>query len=75
MGTRFIEIGGLRLTFNAWARMPGVKVSATAIGHRKSKGWSDYDAVYGERRTHNTCPPAKRIKTKYDELRGIPTGF
>ncbi len=73
MGTTFIEIDGLKLVTSAWARMPGVKVCGGTIRYRKKKGWSDYDAVYAERRTHNTCPPAKQRITKYDSLRGIPT--
>ncbi len=73
MGKIFLEVDGLRLTATAWARMPNVQVSCAAIMYRKRKGWSDYDAVYGQRRTHGNCAPSKPKPTKYDHLRGIPS--
>lgn len=70
MGKHFLTIGDKTLTAAAWARQPGVKVAGHTIIRRKQNGASDFDAVFGERKTHHSTN-TKKLETKYDELRGI----
>ena len=53
--------GGLPITHNGitdtpeyWSRTKDVKVTAACIRHRKSKGMSDYDALFMPKKTHNS---------------------
>jgi len=70
MGYIIIEIDGKRMTPSAWSRQPGVEVSGATIRRRKYKGYSDYDSVYGEKKTH-TSNKNKIKELKYDKTRGI----
>lgn len=69
-GKMFLTIGERTLNPSAWARIPGVKVSGATIRRRKVQGASDYDAIYGERKTHRNTK-TKKPDCKYDEMRGI----
>lgn len=73
MGKRIIELDGLRMTVQEWARMPGVVIAGHSIWRRKLSGWSDRDAIYGTRLTHQNMKPAKTVAGKADYLRGIPS--
>lgn len=75
MGHRIIELDGLRMTVQEWARMSGVVVAGMTIWRRKCSGWSDRDAIYGKRKTHQTQPPSQTVAGKADQLRGIPSRF
>jgi len=70
MGTFILSINGKTMSASAWARQPGSKVCCSTIRYRKRKGYSDYDAVYGEKVTHKNSSP-KTYKKKYDSVRGI----
>ncbi len=48
-----ITLDGKTMTASEWARQPGVVVSRVTIIARKRSGASDYDAVYGKKKTHN----------------------
>lgn len=48
-----VTIDGVTKTPTEWSRHPGVQVSAVAIRHRLSKGYSHRDAVYAPKKTHN----------------------
>ena len=49
-----LTIDGVSGTATWWARQPGVEVAGNTIRHRKiKKGFSDYDAVYAPKKTHN----------------------
>jgi hypothetical protein len=48
-----ITLDGNTMTANEWSRQPGVKVCGGTIIKRKRDGASDYDAIYGEKKTHN----------------------
>ena len=54
-----ITIGDLTLTANEWSRQPGVSVSGSAIKDRLRRGFSDYEAVYSYKKTHNGNIPKK----------------
>ena len=49
-----ITYNGLTDTPEAWSRDSRVKVSGVCIRHRKSKGMSDYDALFMPKKTHNS---------------------
>ena len=49
-----ITYDGLTDTPEAWSRDSRVKVSGACIRHRKSKGMSDYDALFLPKKTHNS---------------------
>lgn len=70
MSKYFLEVNGVKMDAMAWARMPGVLVAGQTISRRKKNGASDYDAIYGPRRTHHGTT-TKHPKTTYDALRGI----
>ena len=65
-----IEIDGIELTAAAWSRQDGVKVRCNTIRHRLRKGYSSFDAVYGDKKTHTNNENIS-VKRKYDEMRGI----
>ena len=44
-------------TAHEWGRDPRVQVSDSAIKRRKRNGWSDEEALFGEKKTHNGKPP------------------
>lgn len=48
-----LTVDGKTMTANEWSRQPGIMVSNTTIIARKRAGYSDYDAVYGPKKTHN----------------------
>jgi 5-methylcytosine-specific restriction endonuclease McrA len=48
-----------------WSRDTRVQISSTAIRQRKLRGWSDEAAVFGERLTHVSQPPAKKRAIKF----------
>jgi len=70
MGKMFLTINGVTNTPAAWARTQGVRVAHNTISRRKRNGWSDFDAVYGEKITHKSTV-ASKSKCKYDKERGI----
>lgn len=68
-GTKnIIEIDGIRLSAMAWARRDDVCVTGQTIARRKAKGFSDYEAVYGERKTHKKTK-TKKLEAKTDSIR------
>lgn len=52
-GRSKLTIDGVSMTATEWSRQPGVRVSSSCIRHRKARGYSDHDAVYGPKVTHN----------------------
>lgn len=48
-----VEFEGKRATCSQWAEDPRVSVSGPTIFRRKRMGMSDYDALFGEKKTHN----------------------
>ena len=48
-----ITISGVTMTATEWSRHHGVSVSHNCILHRLRNGYSDYDAVYAKKITHN----------------------
>jgi len=54
LGRKSVTIKGETKTPQEWSRFVGVKVSGSTIRRRLSMGFSDDDAVYSERRTHNS---------------------
>ncbi|WP_230953529.1 HNH endonuclease signature motif containing protein [Burkholderia cepacia] len=61
-----LTIGGVTKTAAAWSRDSAVTVCYATILKRKAKGLSDYEAVFGEKKTHNgkkavKPPPKMRI--------------
>lgn len=65
-----IEINGIKMTASAWSRQDGVLVRCHTIRDRIKRGYSNYDAVYGERKTHINKNNIV-VKRKYDAMRGI----
>ena len=47
-----LEIGGIRLWIQDWAKRPDVGVSLHTIRNRLKRGMSHHDAVFGEKKTH-----------------------
>jgi 5-methylcytosine-specific restriction endonuclease McrA len=70
MGKHFFEIDRVVKTAQGWARTPGVKVAGSTIIRRRMNGSSDFDAVYGGKKTH-TSKDARKDKKRYDEIRGV----
>ena len=54
VGRKALTINGETKTPQEWSRLIDVKVSGSTIRRRLSMGFSDYDAVYSERLTHNS---------------------
>lgn len=71
MGKHVFDIEGIKLTAAIWARIDGVKVAGRTMILRRQAGMNDYDCVFKRSVTHPNSV-AKRVKTKYDEMRGIP---
>ena len=74
MGKHFFTINGVTLTAGAWARRPDVVVAGNTIRKRRSMGYSDYDAVYLPRRTHQSVVTSVPL-AKYDGVRGTRAEF
>jgi len=72
MGTRFFTANNLTMTAGAWARRPDVFVAGNTIRIRRSRGYSDYDAIYAPRKTHQSTATKEPI-ARYDGVRGIST--
>lgn len=70
MGKHLFTADGRTMTASAWARVPGVLVSAQTIVRRRQMGMSDYDCIFAPRITHHGTT-TKKIRRKYDGLRGI----
>lgn len=70
MGKHILEVNGKKMTASAWARQPGVEVCGATIVRRFKAGMSDYDSIYSKRVTHHNTK-TKKLKTKYDDVRGI----
>lgn len=51
--THTFTIDGVSLTAAQWARVDGVKVAGNTIVRRRKQGFSDYDCVFMEKKTHN----------------------
>lgn len=59
-----ITIDGKTMTANEWSRHPGVVVSRVTIIARKKAGASDYDAVFGKKKTHNKSMTKDSIRKR-----------
>lgn len=73
-GHHAITFGGETKTPNEWARDPRVKVSNGTIVRRKKAGASDYEALFGEKRTHNgnlPRPEPRKTQFKYERSNAI----
>ncbi|WP_065348194.1 MULTISPECIES: HNH endonuclease signature motif containing protein [unclassified Pseudomonas] len=69
-----ITIDGVTLTPEEWSRVPGVKVSGRTIIGRKSRGYSDFDAVYAQKITHNgrkRIAPAPKTNHKHERSNAV----
>lgn len=70
MGKHLLTANGITMTAAAWARADGVEVAGATIARRKSLGASDYDAIFGKRKTHHNTK-TKKLTMKHDKVRGI----
>lgn len=59
--TYTFTIDGVSLTAAQWSRVDGVKVAGNTIVRRRKQGFSDYDCIYMEKKTHNGKSAAKKI--------------
>jgi hypothetical protein len=70
MGRYSATIDGKTMSAEAWSRVPAVNVTGSTIRRRLQMGYSDYDAVYGEKKTH-LAKVSDSTERKYDRIRGI----
>ncbi|SDJ39064.1 HNH endonuclease signature motif containing protein [Pseudomonas abietaniphila] len=69
-----IEFEGRRDTATAWARDPRVNVSGKTILFRKAAGASDFEALFGDKVTHNgrkPIPPPRKTNHKYERSNAV----
>lgn len=52
--TLALTFNGETKTANEWARDSRVRISRGAIAHRKARGMSDFDALFGQKVTHKS---------------------
>lgn len=74
MGSVILTVDGVTMSSAAWSRQEGVEVCGATIARRKSKGMSDYYAIFSPRKTHKTTK-TKKYDAKYDEERGIKNKY
>ena len=73
-GRYAITFEGETKTPKEWTRDPRVKVSNATIMRRKEMGASDYEALFGEKRTHNgkkPVPAPRKTNFKYERSNAV----
>lgn len=73
-GNHSITYEGKTMTPTEWARDPRVKVSGRTVVLRKSKGFSDEDALFAPKATHNgkkRIPPERKTQFKHERKNSV----
>ncbi len=57
--------------YRAWSADPRVIVAENTIRTRKARGLSDHDALFADRVTYKSSPPAKVARNKFEGGRRV----